>query len=79
MGIIHTYYKDFRQRTWHYCFDRINELKKRMVEDQEELEFFEQLQKEQKRCTACNGMGEIRNYCDWMACKACNGTGNGGT
>jgi len=77
-----TYHKSFRQQVWHYCFDKINELENRIKEDQTELEFFKQLQKEQHRCSACNGMGETRHYYDMNEstvekCKACGGTGDG--
>lgn len=76
-----TYYKDFRQQVHMYCFDMINVLKERIQQDQKELAFFEQLQREQARCKACNGEGTIRvcydmNESTTIQCEGCKGTGS---
>jgi len=75
-----TYHKSFQQRVYCYCFDMINELKKRIEEDQTELAFFQELLRQQNRCVVCHGTGEIRYYTNidestLEKCKACNGTG----
>jgi len=77
-----TYYKSFKQQVWHYCFDMIRELEKRIKEDQEELEFFKTLQLAQNRCEACNGIGDVTTHFDIDErsvdeCKVCKGTGDG--
>ncbi len=52
-----------------------------MGECKDELMFYEELQKRQKRCEVCNGMGQKRHYTDvdeseMVICSVCKGSGD---